>query len=194
MRSTARPAVFVALCAALLVVALIFVPTEKNDAVASGIDKPATMLRAALHSMDPCFNGTNQRPDCLIFMVEPDDSPSPIDRLEMNPILFNIAEDGETSIRAEVPPAFFQAMDYLFPHWPQSRQWLAQALENTRVSGCPRMAHIRDVWVIVRPGVTTQMDTYADVMITRNEMEVEEWRKLDDLACNDRPPVVEEIQ
>ncbi len=112
----------------------------------------------------------------------------------MHPALFNLAGDAVTRIRAEAPPAFFQAMNYLFPHWPQSHRWLAQALENTRVSGCPRMAHIRDVWVIVRPGVTTQTAVYADVMITRDEMEVEKWQRLDDLACNDRPPVVEEIQ
>jgi hypothetical protein len=186
--------VFVALSAALLSVALIVIPTERREPLRQGINAPASVLHADLRRMDPCLNRNRERPDCLIFMIEPDESPSPIDRMEMNPALFNFAEDAVTRIRVEVPPAFFQAMNHLFPHWPQSRQWLALALENTRISGCPRMAHIRDVWVIVRPGVATQTAMYADVMITRDEMEVEKWQRLDDLACNDRPPVVEEIQ
>ncbi|WCM27191.1 hypothetical protein NDN01_24945 [Sphingomonas sp. QA11] len=194
MRSTTQPAIFVTLCAALLSVALTFVPTKQSAAATPGIDRPATMLHAALRSMNPCLNGTNQRPDCLIFEIEPEVSPAPIDRMEMNPILFNFAEDAVTRIRVEVPPAFFQAMNYLFPHWPRSREWLTQALENTRHSGCPRMAHIREVWVIVRPGVATETDVYADVMITRADMEVEKWRRLDHLACNDGPVIVEEIK
>ena len=185
---------FVALCAALLSVALVSVPMKKRDAVTPGIDRPATVLRAALQSMDPCLKTTRERPDCLIFGIHPEESSAPIDRMEMNPILFNFAEDAVTRIRVEVPRAFFQAMNYLFPHWPRSRQWLSQALENTRNSGCPRMAHIRDIWVIVRPGVATATDVYADVMITRDATEAEEWRKLDALWCDDKPVIVEEIE
>lgn len=184
----------------LLALASCAPPAARKDMVTPGIDKPARVVKADFDRLFPCLDGgfrtwdDRDDRDCVGgATVEPADSPAPPDRVEIYIALFDFAEDAVTRIRREIPPMYGQVMRYLFPHWPEANAWLSRSLEHTRESGCPRIAHVRDLWIIVRPGYNDAAQAYADVMITRSAGELAEWRKLDDPMC-DGPPFVEEIR
>jgi hypothetical protein len=171
----------------------------KKDPVIPGIDKPTAVVAADFERLFPCLNAGLRKwehrhnPGCVGgTRIEPYRSPQQASEILIFVPLFDIGEDAVTQIRREVPPMYGQVMQYLFPHWPQASAWLYRSLENTRETGCPRIAHIRDVWLIVRPGYAAGAQDLASVMIIRSPDALAGWRKLDEPMC-DRLPFVEEI-
>ena len=171
----------------------------KTDPVIPGIDKPTAVVAADFDRLFPCLDAGLRKWEyrhnrgCVGSTdIEPYRSPQQASEISILVPLFDIGEDAVTRIRREVPPMYGQVMQYLFPHWPQASTWLYRSLENTRERGCPRIAHIRDVWVIVRPGYAAGAQDLASVMIIRSPDALAGWRKLDEPMC-DRLPFVEEI-
>jgi len=95
-------------------------------------------------------------------------------------------------IRIEPNPMYGKYLRYMFPRWKTADRWLANSLEITRRSGCLKIAHIGNVWVLVR-GEFIEVLGYmrAQLTVTRLASEIELWRDID--AC-DRPRVIEEIR
>ena len=172
----------------------------KTDPVIPGIDKPTAVVAADFERLFPCLNAGLRKwvhrhnPGCVGgTRIEPYRSPWRASEIWFLVPLFDTGDDAVTRIRREVPPMYGHVMQYLFPHWPQASVWLYRSLENTRETGCPRIAHIRDVWVIVRPGYGAGgAQEFASVMIIRSPDALAGWRKLDEPMC-DRLPFVEEI-
>ena len=84
-------------------------------------------------------------------------------------------------------------MQYLFPRWKNSNGWLARKLQFIRHSGCSPIAHVDNVYVIVRHGFEVQRRIRAQLIITKSAAELADWKKLDEIFC-DGPLRVEEIQ
>ena len=203
--AAARPLVTVSDAAngveAFILLAQLVTPAFGKGAPLPGIDKPTKVIAADFARRFPCIDaglpdwGTRPYKGCVgNAQIEPYRSNDPASEITLMIAIFDLADDRKTRIRREVSPIYGQTMRYLFPHWPQASAWLYRSLENTRQRGCPSIAHIRDIWMIVRPSYGARGGhDYADVIITRSSGTLNDYRKLDEPMC-DRLPFVEEIK
>lgn len=169
----------------------------RGEPVTSGIDKSAKVVEADFRRLFPCLNAglrtweERHVAGCIgTTKVENDTLPGPVHEIKIVVPLFDIADDdAQTRIRRDVPPAYGKVMQYLFPHWPQANAWLFRSLEKIRDGGCPYIAHVRDVWIIVQPFFGTGAQDHAMVTITRFNEDLGGWKKLNEPLCKGSPEV-----